>query len=290
MKNEDVKEFKRIVFSDVDGTIYPFPNKNLHPKTKEYLETLREKFDTEFIINTGNPPFEKIKRLARTLNCRYLVTCGGSTTYDILENKYLNVIYMDKKEAQKVLDIAKKKNAKMYWFGVDNFYTFNADEEMKKFLVSFFEYDNWIETNKIPNDLNKMEFYGDANEIKNIYEVLSKENIKLKIINLNSHIEITPFNIDKSSGIKWYCDNYFNVDINRVMAIGDSQNDIAMLKAVGHSYAMANSDLETMSYAKHYTSSVEQLGLIEAINDYIYRTKFDYELFEKTKKLNRKGK
>ncbi|WP_406615363.1 Cof-type HAD-IIB family hydrolase [Mycoplasmopsis hyopharyngis] len=288
MNTTNKKTFKRIIFSDVDGTIYPFPGKVLHPKTKDYLQHLKEKHDAEFILNTGNGPFEKIKRLARAINCRYLVTGGGSSAYDVLENKYLNVVYMDKKEAQKVFDVAKELNGRMYLFGVDQYYLNNANKEMKDFLSSFCEYYDWDESGKMPEDLNKIEFYGTEEEIKNIYQKLISSNINLKIINLNSHIEITPIGVDKGSGIKWYCEKFFNADVQKVMAIGDSQNDIPMFQTAGFSYAMANADEETRPNAKYHTSAVDQLGLIEAIEDYIYRTKFDYEMQQKQDQMEKR--
>ncbi|SYV96773.1 Putative hydrolase M6_Spy0533 [Mycoplasmopsis edwardii] len=59
------------------------------------------------------------------------------------------------------------------------------------------------------------------------------------------------------------------------MAIGDSQNDISMFQVAGYSYAMENTDPYTMQFAKYYTSTVEQAGLAEAIDDFLYRVDFD---------------
>ncbi|VEU65124.1 Putative hydrolase M6_Spy0533 (plasmid) [Mycoplasmopsis cynos] len=59
------------------------------------------------------------------------------------------------------------------------------------------------------------------------------------------------------------------------MAIGDSQNDISMFQIVGYPYLMENSDPYTRTFGKYFTSTVDQDGLAEAIDDYLYRVDFD---------------
>lgn len=71
------------------------------------------------------------------------------------------------------------------------------------------------------------------------------------------------------------------------MAIGDSENDISMMKVAGFSYAMDNAKLAVKKVAKYYTSDVLQDGLGEAIRDYIFRTRFDIEKQDLALKLER---
>ena len=68
---------------------------------------------------------------------------------------------------------------------------------------------------------------------------------------------------------------YQNDDIttNDIMTIGDSNNDLAMLKLANYSYAMASASKDALNSAHYFTSSVEQNGLGEAIIDYLYRYK-----------------
>ncbi|WP_036456979.1 Cof-type HAD-IIB family hydrolase [Mycoplasmopsis lipofaciens] len=274
------KLIKRIIFSDVDGTIYGFPHKKLLPPVKESVLNAIKQYDIEFVLDTGNPPFKKIIDLANNLYSRYAICANGAAIFDVKEQKFLNIFHMDLSETKKLFDIVLKNNGQLYYFGINKYYLYNITPDMKEFLTNFNEYSNWVEDGSIPEDIYKVEVMGDFDIVKNIYESI-KDTINLNIIYFGSHIEITAKNIDKGSGIKWMCDNVFNADINHVMSIGDGDNDIAMFQNTGYSYAMDNALPRVKSHAKYYTSDVNQNGLGEAINDYIFRTSLDIERQEK---------
>ncbi|MEX0363824.1 HAD family hydrolase [Mycoplasmopsis synoviae] len=269
---------KWAVFSDVDGTIYPFPSKNLTETVKKRCQLLKEE-NVSFFINTGNPPLDKIKKLATKLNSRYLICSNGALIYDNEAKSALHVEYMDKDQAKKIFDLSDKLNQALYYFGIDQYYLKNASKEVYDFLSDFCEYSDWITDGRLNDDLYKIEVYGTRDEIQAFYKEAVKLDTNLNIVNLNTHIEITNRGVSKASGMKWVCDNLIHADLKDVMAIGDSPNDISMLDAAGYSYAMENSDDLTRSHAKFFTSSVEQSGLAEAIDDYLYRS--DYHIHHK---------
>jgi len=64
-------------------------------------------------------------------------------------------------------------------------------------------------------------------------------------------------------------------EISKTMGIGDSANDLPMFEVVEHSYAMGNAPADVKALAKHHTSAVEQIGLGEAVIDFMYREKLD---------------
>ncbi|MBN4084220.1 Cof-type HAD-IIB family hydrolase [Mycoplasma sp. CSL10166] len=265
---------KWVIFSDVDGTIYPFPGKVLSQVNIDKAAEIKEK-GVEFVINTGNAPYEKIQRLANQMSSRYIVCSNGALIFDNLEKKVLNIEYIDTKEARKIWDLAEQVGVYLYYFGDNRYFLKDPTLEFRKFITEFCEYDNWILTGEIPDDLHKIELYGDKDKLKEFYDKAIEMNIDLNIVYLVSHIEITKPGISKGTGMKWLCDNVFGVDVKTTMAIGDSQNDISMFEMTDYSYAMANIDDYSIQFAKLHTSSVEQNGLAEAIDDYLYRTDFE---------------
>ena len=126
----------------------------------------------------------------------------------------------------------------------------------------------------------KIEIYADNYEnvefkLAKIYKAI-KYIKTVEIIVTSTNIEIQNKNVNKASAIKWMLENvYQNDDIttNDIMTIGDSNNDLAMLKLANYSYAMANASKDALNSAHYFTSSVEQNGLGEAIIDYLYRYK-----------------
>lgn len=294
MKNNN-KLIKRVCFSDVDGTIYGFPNKELKGEVVNAVRKAKEENDVEFVIITGNPANEKIKKLAKTMGSRYISTAGGASVFDLEKDDYIHLELMDKKEAQKIFDLSKKHPdfVHLYYFGKHQFYLYNPSKEMEEFLSEFCEYYDWNKSGEINQDLHKIELFGTSDEIKRAYEEIKKLKLKLKVIYFGTHIEITPKGVDKGYGLKWICENIFNCNPDYVMSIGDSENDIAMFEVSGYSYAMDNAKEIAKKAAKYYTSDVEQNGLGEAINDYIFRTHLLLEkqnLEQKLDKQKAKGK
>ncbi|VEU70391.1 Cof-type HAD-IIB family hydrolase [Mycoplasmopsis glycophila] len=265
---------KWVIFSDVDGTIYPFPGKYL---AKENVEKVREVTNkgVSFVINTGNGPYQKIQRLADKLNGRYIICSNGALIFDNLEKKILHLEILPISEAAKIWKLAEEVGVGLYYFGTHQYYLHLYTEEFKNFITEFCEYNDWILDGRINEDIHKIEIYGPSEKLEEFYEKAMQQKIDLNICNLKSHIEITKTGVSKGSGIKWLCENVFNTSLDNVMGIGDSPNDISMLDVVGYSYAMENADPVTKSHSKYYTSTVDQFGLAEAIDDYLYRSDFE---------------
>ncbi|WLP85795.1 HAD family hydrolase [Mycoplasma seminis] len=281
---------KWAIFSDVDGTIYPFPDKQLSEVNRAKVRELAEK-NIPFVINTGNPPLAKIQRLADELNVRYLCCSNGAMIYDNLEKKALHTELIDRAKAEIIWDLALKHQVTLYYMGNDQYYMYNSTPETNEFLTTFNEYNDWIRDGRINEDLHKIEAYGLAQNLENFHKACLQAQIPLDIINVsNKYIEITNIGISKASGMKWLCENVFQAPLEDVMVIGDSANDIPMFKAAGYSYAMDNADKLTKAAAKYYTSAVEQDGLAEAIDDYLYRSDFELKraISQQQSKKNKK--
>ncbi|QGZ97633.1 HAD-IIB family hydrolase [Mycoplasma sp. NEAQ87857] len=265
---------KWAIFSDVDGTIYPFPDKTLSTNTINKTKELSLK-NIPFVINTGNGPFNKIQRLCDQLSSRYIVCSNGALIFDNLTKEILHVEYMPVAEVEKVFQVAKETNVGLYYFGTHQYYLHLYTQEFKEFISEFCEYNDWITDGSIPNDVHKVEIYGPRENLVNFYNLAKERNIDLNICDVKSHIEITKSNVSKGTGAKWLCDNVFEMNIKDAMTVGDSQNDISMFELSDYAYVMDNADNHTKGYAKFFTSDVKQDGLVEAIDDYLYRSDFE---------------
>lgn len=75
-------------------------------------------------------------------------------------------------------------------------------------------------------------------------EILSYEEYKDVLdcfISSGKYLEINPKGTNKGEAIKWLC-NHLNVKKENTMGIGDSDNDIDMLKNVGLPVGVANAN------------------------------------------------
>lgn len=81
-------------------------------------------------------------------------------------------------------------------------------------------------------------------------------------------VEGTAQGIDKGVGVTRLCD-LLGVDPARVLAIGDSDNDIPILQAVGLGVAMGNASPGVMAAAKWVAPSIEEDGAAVALCDLV---------------------
>ncbi len=81
-------------------------------------------------------------------------------------------------------------------------------------------------------------------------------------------VDFTLAGVDKAAGVSRVGDT-LGVDPANMVAMGDSYNDLPMLKACGFAVAMGNAPEEVKAVADFVAPTVEEDGLAIAINDYV---------------------
>ena len=79
-----------------------------------------------------------------------------------------------------------------------------------------------------------------------------------------SFIGITPPGIDKAAGVRAVAEAY-GFPLEHVMMVGDGENDITALQAVGVPVAMGNAEIDVSRHARHVVAHVDHGGLAEAL-------------------------
>jgi Cof subfamily protein (haloacid dehalogenase superfamily) len=94
------------------------------------------------------------------------------------------------------------------------------------------------------------------------------------IVVFQSHvkfIDINPANTDKGKGLKMLAD-YYGIDMSEIVAFGDQQNDINMIKEVGIGVAMQNAIPELKAVANDITLSNMEDGFAHWVEKNILNT------------------
>jgi HAD superfamily hydrolase (TIGR01484 family) len=87
----------------------------------------------------------------------------------------------------------------------------------------------------------------------------------------NSHpfnIELNPKGINKASGVRQVCE-MLGIDMSQVIAMGDSLNDISMIREAGLGVAMGNAQDEVKQLADVVTLTNEEHGVAKIIEQYV---------------------
>jgi len=80
---------------------------------------------------------------------------------------------------------------------------------------------------------------------------------------------IVPGN-DKANGLKILSDRW-KISPQEMMAFGDGQNDLTMLKYVGHSYAMSNAAPVVKQAAKYEAPHNNKNGVLQVLEEYLFK-------------------
>ncbi|MBG0730859.1 Cof-type HAD-IIB family hydrolase [Mycoplasma sp. 'Moose RK'] len=264
---------KKLVFSDIDGTLY-CANFQISEETASFIKENKDKLI--LVLNTGNPLASRIKKLAKTLEIRYLLTSNGALFSDLELNSHQLVNGEIDFESQKqIFAIAKNLDLQLNFWNQSHYFAFNAKKENN----GFFDYPHLegekevIFTDSYQKNIIKMELIGEQHKLEKALKKLGENPNLESILIKNLSIEISKKGTNKGNGLQ-FVSAFFGFNHDEVMAIGDSPNDISMLNVAGFSYAMANGSFSVKKVAKFHTSSCNQEGVVMAIRDFFYRTKF----------------
>lgn len=79
--------------------------------------------------------------------------------------------------------------------------------------------------------------------------------------------EIVPANCSKATGIKFLME-YFNIPVQNTYAVGDSTNDLPMIKFAGTGIAMGKSPSEVIKHADYTTDTILEDGIYNAMKHF----------------------
>ena len=88
------------------------------------------------------------------------------------------------------------------------------------------------------------------------------------LFSMPTFLEIMPSGVDKGKGIRRLGELY-GITADEIMALGDSQNDLDMLKAAGFPVAMANAADEVKAVASYVTASNNDDGVAAAVEKFV---------------------
>lgn len=263
-----MKDIKMIVM-DLDGTLLT-RNQDILPYTKDVLMKYQEK-GISLVLASGRD-IDSIQKIGKKLNMSdYLqntyICLNGLEIYD-MENQLLHKEEKLKYEdGIQLANLAKKYHIDMIFFFKDCLYILeygNTGIINDHFMTSV---KNEIHNiTEIPisyfNCLKKVAFIQTAdtmsqiikdlqNEVKNKYELCMVED---------AWVEINPLGLSKGHALK-VLSEIKNIPLNQIIAFGNGENDIDMLKAAGVGIAMDNSFESVKSVADDICDDCENNGI-----------------------------
>lgn len=281
----------QIIASDMDGTL-------LNDKmviSKRNADAIKEaqKNGVHFIVSSGRG-YNEIKPLIKAADFNSpMITLNGAEVLD--ENgKVLSSSPLPKITAKKIIRLLRKKGLYAEVITSKGIYSDNKAKRIENFAelltrvspdtpykLAVIMASNRLELMNINYTDDYMELIDEkhtkvfkivafSSEGKKVLDPIRNEiseNSELVVTSSSeSNIEINHVNAQKGIALQAYAD-YLNIPMDNVMAIGDNNNDVSMLKVAGMSYAMENGSNEVKMLAKRIADTNTSDGVGKAIEE-----------------------
>lgn len=253
-------EEKFAVFLDIDGTLVG--SNKVHPETLQVIREVRKRGHYVF-LNTGRAlSWVTIPKVVDLNDYDGIVS--GIGTYILMNNEVIFENLIDKIILQEIIDYFLNTDYCFFVSCVDTGFIANPTPFFAPFpFVKLQKGENFAEKYKDAK-VQKVEVFG-----KNIKD--SDKQFLSKYLDVYDHgfyIECAPKGVTKSAGMERVL-NRLGIPKNRTIAMGDSVNDIDMLKYAGISVAMGNAKDEVKDICSMVSTSCDDGGVGYALKKLI---------------------
>lgn len=266
---------RKLVFLDIDGTLIPRSQK----MTEKTVQALRQAYDNGHIlcICTGRTYCEMPEEMKRFDG---IISAAGACV--MWKKEILLAEYFSEKEKKQVAELLEEAEAIYTMEGFDDLYMKEeiyrsfvdrlegCDEEERE-VLKMFEKTKFCDEVERMEKVHKCSYFYSEKDGEWFRERLKKWGMSLAAFSQGetrgNSGEITKSAYNKGSALKFFSD-YMGIPIKDTIAIGDSENDLAMLRAAGVGIAMGNSFDYVKEAADDVTRSVEEDGVYHAFLKY----------------------
>lgn len=277
MRIVNMKDKIQAVAIDLDGTTL-HRDKSIGQRTIDAVNRALD-LGVEVIISTGRSRVQFERYLKHFPKIKYAISSSGAAVYDVRSWDKLISNEMPAEVVQEVLDYAKTQDcfpmlsvegrtvypaamaprAAEYGLGE---YTY----EIENFGTGVEDIYAWYAENQLPAESVSLYFH-DHGPCKPAVEALSHLPLYIALPG-EPGVEMSMKNANKGAALTELCER-IGIPLSKLMAIGDSDNDLPMIAVAGHSVASGNASDAVKERADAVTLDCDEDGVGVAIEQYV---------------------
>lgn len=281
-QTKNLKNEIKIFFCDVDETLVV---KNSVPEfNREAISKLHKiNPNIKLVLATGRS-YSLAEKIIREIDLydkenEYTICGSGSVIYENKNKKILYVKQLRKNLFQKLFDFGKKFDVFIIFVALEYFYLYKPTKteiERRKFeqakykiLPDDFNLDNLLngEDKLVRIVFGKENSFDYLMSIQKELKKIPEFNDNLDIfISSGQYLEINPKGVNKGVAVKWLCD-FLKIEKNQTMGIGDSDNDVDMIKNVGFGCAVKGAKENLKKIADYICEKDYDQGAVKEVID-----------------------
>jgi HAD superfamily hydrolase (TIGR01484 family) len=210
-----------MIISDLDGTLLR-SDQVISRESIDFINGL----NVPFVVATGRIVGD-VKKLLNGIKFKYAITANGAIIYDMEEDKVIYEKHISKEAIKKCYDIIKNTCDETYVSMIDDWTKIENEETL----------------DKLGNTYTMSAFFNKEEDYRELEDDILGLGLKTLFMkdtySDRYYMEILSTGLNKRVAIE-YMLSEFGLEIEDILAFGDSENDLEMLGAVGHGVAMKN--------------------------------------------------
>ncbi|MBA2174999.1 HAD family phosphatase [Halobacillus locisalis] len=237
----------KLIALDLDGTLVSHEGDVSEANAKAVKQA--KEAGVHVVLSTGRS-LSRCRDIAEDLGrSSYIVTINGGEIYDH-EFNLVDQNRLDHKHVRRLWELKKEHGLHFWSSTVQGLYNTSSPFENE-----VEDYD-WL----------KFGFDIEDDDVRDVILQELNANEHLEITNSSpTNIEINPAGVNKAAALKKVCE-WLDLSMEHVMAVGDSMNDIAMIREAGLGVAMGNAQDIVKEEANFVTGSNKEDGVAQAIH------------------------
>ena len=267
----------KIIFVDIDDTLNP-SNGKVSDYTKEVMKKIKDK-GIKIVVNTGRSAQYAVAKSKEAGLSNIIISSNGSEIYNYEEDKIIYSNPIPNNEIKDIYNYCQSLNITLILNTIKNRYINKLDYNYNSEPVEYFEdIDKLLEETQV----NQMIILSDNYDRMLVIPNLFKEKFpKLKVVhssialieqtrikNKEYYHDLAYGNVAKSTGIVELLD-YFNIEPEEAIAIGNGYDDICMMDVVKTGIAVENANVQLKEVADIVTESSANDGVAKILSKLI---------------------
>ncbi len=253
---------KKLLFFDIDGTLYDNANDNIPQSTIEALELLKANPNVEIAIATGRSNFilNKVESIMHFFDA-FVFLNGLHVVY---KGEDVFTYHPDQKDINKLIDSLKESNLIHGCFNKEFEYISKITEAIELDFASVNLDLPIISEICDVKGIMQLYFFGKKEEL----DFIQTQNSQFRVVPWHTNgADVLPLEISKDAGIRFLADK-LGYSMDDVITFGDAPNDLEMIMSAGIGVAMGNATEHVKENADYVTANVENDGLSKALKHF----------------------
>lgn len=267
---------RRLLFSDMDGTLLK-EDSTISDAMRQGIHSLH-KAGNQLILTSGRPLPAVLEILESQDIClpgTIVIAFNGALIYDCTSQKAIACCRISLKDMENVVQQAREMGIHVHAYTDTSIVAREYNKELEFYtrrihmpVETAEDFTSLMKEGPYKLQCISLEDRSLLEELRSHLLPCCEGKMQAAFSN-DKYLEILPLAAGKGQALRTVCE-YLHVPLSNAYAVGDEENDISMLQAAGHGFAMANAAGSVKEAAEAVTErNNEQDGVLEIIEKYL---------------------